>query len=77
MFAKIFGFIALVSSFAALLFRGQMFKSQKARVEDREAVKDKARDIQDKSSAIRRTGAKKVKSVRGQPIDYAKSDDEF
>ena len=76
-FAKIFGFIALCASFTAMFFRGQMFKSREARVKDREAVKDKAREIQDKSSDIRRKGVRKVRSIKDQPIDYEKEDDEF
>jgi len=76
-FTKIFGFIALIASGAALFFRGQMFKSREARVKDREAVKDKSREIQDKSSDLRRKGVRKVRSVREQPIDYEKEDEEF
>ena len=73
-FTKILGFIALIASGAALFFRGQMFKS---RMKDREAVKDKSREIRDKSSDLRRKGEKKVRSVRKQPVDYEKEDEEF
>ncbi len=74
---KVLGIFALVASFAALFFRGQMFKSREARVKDREKVKDKSREIQDKSSKLRRKGEKKVRSVKEQPVDYEKDDEEF
>ncbi len=76
-FTKIFGFIALIASGAALFFRGQMFKSRVLRGQDREKVKDKSREIQDKSSDIRRKGVRKVRSAKKQPVDYEKEDDEF
>lgn len=77
MFAKFLGFIALAASFAALFFRGQMFKSREARVKDREKVKDKAHEIQRKSTKARREGDKKLRDNQAEPIDYEKPDDEF
>jgi len=75
--SKILGFIAIAASFAAMFFRGQMFKSREARVKDREKVKDKAHKIQRKSTKARRDGDKKLKDNQAQPIDYEKPDDEF
>ena len=74
---KILGVLAMVASFAALFFRGQMFKSREARVKDREKVKDKAHDIQRKSTKARHKGDKKLRDNQAQPIDYDKPDDKF
>lgn len=76
-FTKIFGFIALIASGAALFFRGQAFKAKLGRTEDREKVKDKAHEIQQKSTKARHKGDKKLRENQAKPIDYDKPDDEF
>ena len=74
-FTKIFGFIALIASGAALFFRGQMFKSREARVKDREKVKDKAHEISRRSTIARHEGEKEER--KKTPIDFKEDDDYF
>lgn len=75
--SKTLGLLAMAASFAALFFRGQMFKSREARVKDREKVKDKAHEIQRKSTKARHEGDKKLRENQAQPVDYDKPDDHF
>lgn len=74
-FTKIFGFIALIASGAALFFRGQMFKSREARVKDREKVKDKAHEITRRSTQARHEGEKKER--KKTKINFNEDDDYF
>lgn len=76
-FTKILGFLAMLGAGAALFFRGQAFKEKAGRTADREAVKDKAHEIQAKSTKARHKGEKKLRKNQEQPIDYEKPDDEF
>jgi len=75
MFAKIFGFIALIASGAALFFRGQMFKSREARVKDREKQKDKSHEISRRATIAKQDG--EAKERQKTKIDFDEDDDYF
>ncbi len=72
---KCLGLLSAGLALAALFFRGQAHKEKAGRLEERQQVKDKAYEVQQKSSQAHIDGLKKEAQTQTDPVN--KDEDYF